>query len=70
MSACEEPLPSFTFEKAPGLIVTERDLDAMPWSRDRKLAEAKRCRDLWDGFRIGMRPVEDDSERGFHWEET
>lgn len=35
----EEPLPTFSFEKAPGLIVTERDLDAMPWSRERKVAE-------------------------------
>lgn len=70
MTACEEPLPSFTFEKAPGLIVTERDLDAMPWSLERKLAEARRCHDLWDGFRIGYVVVEDGSERGFHWEET
>jgi hypothetical protein len=70
VSTAETPeLAKFSFEDR-GQIITEADLAADPsHSWEWKLREAQRLHDLWDGFRPGLRPVEDDSPRGFHWED-
>jgi hypothetical protein len=60
-------LATFAFESN-GRVLTEQDIADMPWSDERKQREAKRYHDLWDGFTSGAHLVEDDTERGFHWE--